>query len=122
MPATKNIGKPGDGMDLVQYGFSWTCTPIGAACVGRMRAAFDIAYEFARTDSRSGPHPVIEYQNVGYMLADLKMRIEAARYLTWKTADHFDKTDESRDGQHHQDLLLGNWRYGRLRRNATGRH
>ena len=93
VPAENILGNPGDGMDLVQYGFSWTCVPIGAACVGRMRAAFDIAYEFARTDSRSGPHPVIEYQNVGYMLADLKMRIEAARYLTWKTADHFDKTD-----------------------------
>jgi alkylation response protein AidB-like acyl-CoA dehydrogenase len=27
------------------------------------------------------------------MLADLKIRIEAARYLTWKAADHFDKTN-----------------------------
>jgi alkylation response protein AidB-like acyl-CoA dehydrogenase len=26
------------------------------------------------------------------MLADIKMRIEAARYLSWKAADHFDKT------------------------------
>jgi hypothetical protein len=37
--------------------------------------------EFARTDKRR-PVPVIEYQNVSCMLADLKMTIESARYLT----------------------------------------
>jgi alkylation response protein AidB-like acyl-CoA dehydrogenase len=92
VPAGNILGRPGDGMEIVKTAFSWTCAPIGAACVGRMRAAFDYAYEFAKTDNRSGPHPVIEYQNAGYMLADLKIRIEAARYLTWKAADHFDKT------------------------------
>jgi alkylation response protein AidB-like acyl-CoA dehydrogenase len=35
---------------------------------------------------------VIEYQNVGYMLADLKMRIEAVRYLTWKACHQFDQS------------------------------
>jgi alkylation response protein AidB-like acyl-CoA dehydrogenase len=92
VPAGNILGKPGDGMEIVKTAFSWTCAPIGAACVGRMRAAFDYAYSFAKTDNRSGPNPVIEYQNVGYMLADLKIRIEAARYLAWKAADHFDKT------------------------------
>ncbi|BBG00891.1 MULTISPECIES: acyl-CoA dehydrogenase family protein [Pseudonocardia] len=92
VPVGNMIGQPGDGMEIVKSVFSWTCAPIGAACVGRMRAAFDYAYEFARTDTRSGPHLVIEYQNAGYMLADIKIRIEAARYLSWKAADHFDKT------------------------------
>ncbi|GAA3224454.1 acyl-CoA dehydrogenase family protein [Pseudonocardia petroleophila] len=92
VPLANMIGQPGDGMKMVKGAFSWTCAPIGAACVGRMRAAFEYAYEFAKTDNRGGPHPVIEYQNAGYMLADIKMRIEAARYLSWKAADHFDKT------------------------------
>ncbi|MER5672808.1 acyl-CoA dehydrogenase family protein [Pseudonocardia alni] len=92
VPLSNMIGEPGDGLAIVKSAFSWTCAPIGAACVGRMRAAFEYAFEFAKTDNRSGPHPVIEYQNAGYMLADIKMRIEAARYLAWKAADHFDKT------------------------------
>jgi hypothetical protein len=29
---------------------------------------------------------------VGYMLADMKMRIEACRYLTWKACQQFDRT------------------------------
>jgi alkylation response protein AidB-like acyl-CoA dehydrogenase len=92
VPIGNLIGAPGDGISIVKSAFSWTCAPIGAACVGRMRAAFEHAYEFTRTDNRGGPHPVIAYQNAGYMLADIKMRIEAARYLSWKAADHFDKT------------------------------
>jgi alkylation response protein AidB-like acyl-CoA dehydrogenase len=92
VPADNIIGQPGDGLEIVATAFSWTCSSIGAACVGRMRAAFDYAYDFTKTDHRSGPVPVIEYQNAGYMLADIKTRIEAVRYFTWKAADHFDRT------------------------------
>ncbi|MER6082622.1 acyl-CoA dehydrogenase family protein [Streptomyces sp. NPDC001833] len=92
VPLSNMIGHPGDGLDLVKAAFSWTCSSIGAAAVGRMRAAFDFAYEFARTEKRSGPHPVIGHQNAGYMLADIKTRIEVARYFAWKAAHHFDQT------------------------------
>jgi len=92
VPLSNIIGQPGDGMKMTATSFAWTAALIGAACVGVMRAAFDCALQFARTDARSGPVPVIEYQNVGYMLADLKMRIEAARYLTWKACHQFDQS------------------------------
>jgi alkylation response protein AidB-like acyl-CoA dehydrogenase len=39
VPAGNILGQPGDGMEIVKTAFSWTCAPIGAACVGRMRAA-----------------------------------------------------------------------------------
>ncbi|OZC87972.1 acyl-CoA dehydrogenase [Rhodococcus sp. 06-418-5] len=92
VPVGNLIGKPGDGLDIVATAFSWTCSSIAAACVGRMRAAFDYSLQFAKTDHRSGPVPVIEYQNAGYMLVDIKTRIEAVRYFAWKAADHFDRT------------------------------
>jgi nitroalkane oxidase len=84
------IGKPGDGIDIVGAAFSWTSALIGAACVGVMRSAFDTALAFAKTDKRSGSVPIIDHQNVGYMLADIKMRIEAARYRTWKSCHRFE--------------------------------
>lgn len=92
VPLSNMIGKPGDGLSLTKGTFSWTCSSIGAAAVGRMRAAFEIAYDFVKSEKRSGPMPVIEYQNAGYMLADIKTRIEVGRYFAWKAADHFDKT------------------------------
>ena len=90
VPADHIVGEPGDGLKITEHAFAWTAALIGAATVGVMRKAFECALHFAQTDSRSGPHPVIEYQNVGYMLADMKMRIEAARYLAWKACHQFD--------------------------------
>ena len=79
------IGQPGrHGKRTVTGAFSWTAALIGAACVGTMRAAFEYALALARSETRLGTVPVIEHQNVGFMLADIKMRIEACRYLTWK--------------------------------------
>lgn len=90
VPAENIIGKPGDGIKIVSTNFAWTAALIGAACVGVMRAAFDHALDFARNDARSGPHPIIDYPTVGYMLADIKMKIEACRYLTWKSCHQYD--------------------------------
>lgn len=92
VPADHLIGRPGQGKDIISGAFSWTAGIIGAACVGVMRAAFDYAYEFCTTERRLGSVPVIEHQNVGFMLADARMRIEAARYLTWKACHYFDTT------------------------------
>tara|TARA_R110000850_G_scaffold67188_4_gene149622 strand:- start:6103 stop:7353 length:1251 start_codon:yes stop_codon:yes gene_type:complete len=97
VPASNILGKPGDGAAICQHAFSWTAALIGAACTGVMRHAFDIAFEFAKRDKRSGTVPVIEHQNVGYMLADLKMRIEAARYLTWKACHQLDYSERRSD-------------------------
>jgi alkylation response protein AidB-like acyl-CoA dehydrogenase len=93
VPASNLIGQPGrHGLQIVSGAFSWTAALIGAACVGTMRAAFEYALDFARTERRLGTVPVIEHQNVGFALADIKMRIEACRYLTWKACHDFDRT------------------------------
>ncbi|GEL20672.1 acyl-CoA dehydrogenase family protein [Pseudonocardia asaccharolytica] len=93
VPVDNLIGEPGRlGKQIVSGAFSWTAALIGAACVGTMRAAFEYALDFARTEKRLGTVPVIEHQNVGFMLADIKMRIEACRYLTWKACHDFDRT------------------------------
>ncbi len=93
VPASYLIGQPGlQAKRIFTEAFSWTAALIGAACVGSMRAAFDYALDFARTEKRLGTVPVIEHQNAGFMLADIKMRIEACRYLTWKACHDFDRT------------------------------
>ena len=93
VPAANLIGEPGSlGKRIVVGAFSWTAALIGAACVGTIRAAFEYALEFARAEKRLGTGPIIEHQNVGFMLADIKMRIEACRYLTWKACHDFEQT------------------------------
>jgi alkylation response protein AidB-like acyl-CoA dehydrogenase len=92
VPADNLSGAPGQGKEIISRAFSWTAGIIGAACVGVMRAAFDYAYDFCLRERRLGAVPVIDHQNVGYMLADARMRIEAARYLAWKACHYFDTT------------------------------
>jgi nitroalkane oxidase len=93
VPGDNLIGAPGrHGKRVVAGAFSWTAALIGAACVGTMRAAFEYALDFARTETKLGTTPIIEHQNVGFMLADIKMRIEACRYLTWKACHDFERT------------------------------
>ena len=92
VPIENTIGGQGQGLRVVSGAFSWTAALIGAACVGTMRAAFEYALEFARREKRLGTGPVIEHQNVGFMLADIKMKIEACRYLTWKACHYFEQT------------------------------
>jgi nitroalkane oxidase len=93
VPAANLIGEPGRlGKRIVVGAFSWTAALIGAACVGTMRAAFEYALEFARAEKRLGTVPIIEHQNVGFMLADIKMHIEACRYITWKACHDFERT------------------------------
>jgi alkylation response protein AidB-like acyl-CoA dehydrogenase len=93
VPIDNLIGEPGrQGKRVVAGAFSWTAALIGAACVGTMRAAFEYALDFARTEKKLGTTPILEHQNVGFMLADVKMRIEACRYLAWKACHDFERT------------------------------
>lgn len=94
VPANNLIGRPGlEGKKIVGGAFTWTAALIGGACVGVMKTAFEHALNFARTEKRLGAGPVIQHQSIGYRLADMKMGIEASRYLTWKGCHDFQQSN-----------------------------
>jgi butyryl-CoA dehydrogenase len=84
------IGSVGGGKGLVEACFTGTAPIVGMFAVGLMRAAFDAALTFARTERRGGAVPIIEHQAVGYALADAKTAIEAVRTLSWRAAHAVD--------------------------------
>jgi alkylation response protein AidB-like acyl-CoA dehydrogenase len=59
-----------------------------------MRHAFEVALEFCKTDHRGGMKPIIEHQSVSERLIDVKMKIEAARALTWRAMSLLESTDQ----------------------------
>lgn len=59
--------------------------------VAVMAAAFEVALDFAKSDTRGGSEPILTRQSVADLLMDVKMRIDASRFLTWKAADALDK-------------------------------
>jgi butyryl-CoA dehydrogenase len=81
-PEENLLGEEGGGLKLAGASFTGAAALIGSLSVALMRAAFDHALHFARTEARGGPVPILAHQAVGYALADAKMSIEAVRSLT----------------------------------------
>lgn len=79
------IGAPGQGYGIALSNLETGRIGIAAQCVGMARAALDIAIDYAR-DRRSMGKPIIEHQAVGFRLADLATRLEAARQLVLSAA------------------------------------
>ncbi|MHC4063934.1 MAG: acyl-CoA dehydrogenase family protein [Planctomycetota bacterium] len=92
-------GAAGNGDLCITKAFTWSGPVAGIAAVGVMRAAFDYVLDWCRTYKAAGSEAIIHHQNVGYMLANLKMKIEAGRYLSWKAAHYLDYHDgEGQEG------------------------
>jgi acyl-CoA dehydrogenase len=83
-------GTRGNADLLINRNFAWSGPVAGIAAVGVARAAYESALEWAKTYTAGGPHPIIHYQNVGYVLGDVAARIEACRYFCWKAAHYMD--------------------------------
>lgn len=80
----------GDGELVINNGFTMTGPVAGIAAVGVARAAYEYVLQWCKTYTAGGIDPIIYHQNVGYMLGDIAMRLEAARYLCWKAAHYLD--------------------------------
>lgn len=83
----------GNGDLIISKAFTWSGPVAGIAAVGTARAAYEYVLNWAKTYTAGGPDPIISHQNVGYMLTDIAMRIEACRYLCWKSAHYADLYD-----------------------------
>jgi butyryl-CoA dehydrogenase len=90
VPRRHILGGPGAGRAIVTGSFVPTAALVGVFALAKMRAAFEFALEFARTQRRAGAVPIAEHQAVGYALADAKGAMEAVRYLCWKACHALD--------------------------------
>ncbi|MGC8479986.1 MAG: acyl-CoA dehydrogenase family protein, partial [Acidimicrobiales bacterium] len=58
---------------------------VGAQAIGIARAAYEYSLEYAKERRQFG-RPIIENQAIAFKLADMAMRIDAARLLVWRAA------------------------------------
>jgi alkylation response protein AidB-like acyl-CoA dehydrogenase len=106
-PRHNLLGLEGSGLALTVAAFTGTAALVGIFGVALMRAAFDFALHFARTEKRGGIHAIIEHQAVGYALVDAKTTIEAARYLTWRACHAVDSRSPAADELAIQAKIFG---------------
>lgn len=79
------LGGVGQGYKVALSNLETGRIGIAAQCVGMGQAALEIAIAYAK-DRVSMGRPIIEHQAVGFRLADLATRLEAARQLVLSAA------------------------------------
>jgi alkylation response protein AidB-like acyl-CoA dehydrogenase len=80
VPAGNLVGEEGHGFTIALAALDSGRLGMAACSVGLAQAAFDAAVAFAQERQQFG-RPVIEFQGLQFMLADMATQIEAARRL-----------------------------------------
>jgi len=89
IPAERVLGKEGLGFVVAMRTFDKSRPGVGAQAVGVAQGALDEAAAFARVRKQFGK-PIITFQAVAHMLADMAVDIEAGRALVYATARYID--------------------------------
>ncbi len=92
IPGDRMIGEEGQGFDLAMKTLDHTRITIAAQAVGVAQGALDHALDYAREREQFGK-AIAEFQGLQFMLADMGMKIEAARQLTYAAAGRSERGD-----------------------------
>ena len=88
VPGSQMLGAKDQGFQVANDWLGATRLQVAAMCLGRAHRALELATHWAAQRHQFG-QPVGRFQGVGFKLADMKMRLEAAELLTlqaaWKT-------------------------------------
>ncbi len=89
LPADRLLGEEGKGFYSLMHTFDESRIHLAAGAVGIARAALDYSIEYAGSRNAFGK-PIGRHQAVGFRLADMATRIDAARLLTHRAARMMD--------------------------------
>jgi alkylation response protein AidB-like acyl-CoA dehydrogenase len=92
IPADRMIGEEGTGFELAMKTLDHTRVTIAAQAVGVAQGALDYALDYAKERQQFGK-AIAEFQGLQFMLADMGMKVEAARQLTYAAAGRSERGD-----------------------------
>jgi alkylation response protein AidB-like acyl-CoA dehydrogenase len=93
IPGDRMIGAPGEGLKIALATLDHTRVTIGAQAVGIAQGALDFALGYVKERSQFGKH-IAEFQGVQFMLADMAMKLEAARQMVYVAAAKSERGDK----------------------------
>jgi alkylation response protein AidB-like acyl-CoA dehydrogenase len=91
--ADRMIGAPGTGFATAMRTLDHTRVTIAAQAVGIAQGALDYAVGYARERRQFG-RPIGDFQGLQFLLADMGMKVEAARQLTYAAAGRSERNDK----------------------------
>ncbi len=92
IPADRMIGEPGTGFATAMRTLDHTRVTIAAQAVGIAQGALDYAKGYVTQRKQFGK-PIAEFQGIQFMVADMGMKLEAARQLTYAAAGKSERGD-----------------------------
>ena len=92
IPADRMIGAEGTGFETAMRTLDHTRVTIAAQAVGVAQGALDFALAYAKERRQFGK-PVADFQGLQFTLADMGMKVEAARQLTYAAAGRSERND-----------------------------
>ena len=92
IPADRIIGEPGTGFKTALRTLDHTRLAIGAQALGIAQGAFDAACDYIKERKQFGK-AIAEFQGIQFMVADMGMRIEAARHLVYAAAARAERNE-----------------------------
>jgi alkylation response protein AidB-like acyl-CoA dehydrogenase len=93
IPADRMIGEPGTGFATAMRTLDHTRVTIAAQALGIAQGALDFSARYVTERTQFGK-PVAEFQGIQFMLADMAMKLEAARQLTYAAAARSERGDD----------------------------
>jgi alkylation response protein AidB-like acyl-CoA dehydrogenase len=102
IPASRMIGAPGTGFKTALATLDHTRVTIAAQALGIAQGALDYALGYVKERKQFGK-PIAEFQGLQFMLADMAMKLEAARQLTYAAAA---KSERAMQGDRADDLTF----------------
>jgi alkylation response protein AidB-like acyl-CoA dehydrogenase len=92
LPADRMIGAEGTGFATAMRTLDHTRVTIAAQAIGIAQGALDFARGYVKERKQFG-RPVADFQGVQFMIADMGMKLEAARQLTYAAAAKSERGD-----------------------------
>ncbi|MDX3387081.1 acyl-CoA dehydrogenase family protein [Streptomyces niveiscabiei] len=92
IPADRMIGEEGTGFATAMKTLDHTRITIAAQALGVAQGAFDYAKNYVKERKQFGK-AIADFQGIQFMLADMSMKISAARALTYQAAAASERLD-----------------------------
>lgn len=92
IPADRMIGEEGTGFATAMKTLDHTRITIAAQALGVAQGALDYAKGYVQERKQFGK-PIGDFQGIQFMLADMAMKLEAARQLTYSAAAKSERLD-----------------------------
>jgi hypothetical protein len=90
VPDEAVLGGVGAGATLFTESMDWERTCLVACHVGTMQRLLETVVRYARNRTQFG-QPIGKFQAVSHRIADMKVRLEASRLLTYSAASRLDR-------------------------------